>query len=90
VLRSARWSDCLGGGKEGRDDFVSEDDQRSHRPQACEHRFIAACPTDAADDLFSPEFLEIIGGAARTVLGWVLFGECTYLGGELGRGEAVG
>src|SRR6516164_6416598 len=50
------WVERLSGGKEGFDGFVSEDDQRGHRPEAGRERLVAAGVADAANDLFAAEF----------------------------------
>src|SRR6516165_5907074 len=42
VVRTAGWVERLSGGKEGFDGFVSEDDQRGHRPEAGRERLVAA------------------------------------------------
>src|SRR6516162_4305120 len=48
VVRTAGWVERLSGGKEGFDGFVSEDDQRGHRPEAGRERLEAAGVADAA------------------------------------------
>jgi hypothetical protein len=68
VVRTAGWVERLSGGKEGFDGFVSEDDQRGHRPEAGRERLVAAGVADAANDLFAAEFLQIISGVAGAVL----------------------
>ena len=68
VVRTAGWVERLSGGKEGFDGFVSEDDQRGHRPEAGRERLVAAGVADAANDLFAAEVLQIISGVARAVL----------------------
>src|SRR6516165_1708150 len=90
VVRTAGWVERLSGGKEGFDGFVSEDDQRGHRPEAGRERLVAAGVADAANDLFAAEFLQIISGVAGAVLKWGSFARCAHLGGDLGGGEAVG
>jgi hypothetical protein len=51
---------------------------------------VAAGLTDAADDLFAAKFIQIVSGAAETVLGEVVFAEGSDMSGQLGGGEAVG
>ena len=83
-------SEFLSGGKQGFDGFVSENDQRGDRPQTCRDRLIAACPADAADDLFGAQFLQIIGGTAETVLGLAVFSEDPDPRRQFGDSEATG
>ena len=90
VVRPAGWVERLSGGQEGFDSFVSEDEQRSHRSEPGWERLVAAGVTDAADDPFAAEFLQIIRGVARAVLAWALFTECAHASGDTGGGEAVG
>jgi hypothetical protein len=73
VVRAAGWAEWLSGGEKGFDGFVSENEQRGHRPQSGWQRFIAAGVADAAKDLFAAEFLQIVSGVAETVLWWALF-----------------
>ena len=68
VVRAAGWAEWLSGGEKGFDGFVSENEQRGHRPQTGWQRFIAARVCDAAKDLFAAEFLQIVSGVARAVL----------------------
>ena len=68
VVRAARWAEWLSGGEQGFDGFVSENEQRSHRPETGWQRLVAAGVADPADDLFAAEFLQIISGVAGTVL----------------------
>ena len=68
VVCSAGWSESLSGRQQRFDGFVSENDQRGDRPETGGQRFVAACPADAADDLFAAEFLQIISGATGAVL----------------------
>jgi len=64
---SARRSEFLSGGEQRFDNFVSENDQRGHGPQTGRQRLVAAGLTDAADDVFGTEFLEIIGGVVAGI-----------------------
>jgi hypothetical protein len=68
VVCSAGWSESLSGRQQRFDGFVSENDQRGERLETGWQRLVAACPADAADDLFAPEFLEIMSGATGAVL----------------------
>jgi hypothetical protein len=68
VVRAAGWAEWLSGGEKGLDGFVSENEQRGHRPQTGWQRFIAAGVANAAKDLFAAEFLQIVSGVAGAVL----------------------
>ena len=68
VVRPACWVASLSGGQEGFDSFVSEYEQRGHRPQTSWQRFVAAGVADAAKDLFAAEFFQIVSGVAGAVL----------------------
>ena len=58
------------------------------RPVA--HRLVAACLADPADDLLAAEFLQIVGGAAGTVLRLGLFAEGPDPTRQIGSREAMG
>ena len=49
-----------GGSQQGLDRFVSENDQRSQRPETGGEGLIAACAADALNDVFAAKFLQII------------------------------
>ena len=68
VVRAAGWAEWLSGGEQGFDGFVSQNEQRGHRPQTGWQRFVAAGVADAANDLFAAEFLQIVSGVAGAVL----------------------
>ena len=68
VVRAAGWAEWLSGGEKGFDGFVSQNEQRGHRPQTSWQRFVAAGVADPANDLFAAEFLQIICGVTGTVL----------------------
>jgi hypothetical protein len=68
VVRPAGWVERLSGGQEGFDSFVSEDEQRSHRPETGQERLVAAGVVDPPDDVFAAEFLQILSSVAGTVL----------------------
>ena len=74
VVRAAGRAEWLSGGEKGFYGFVSENEQRGHRPQTGWQRFIAAGVADAAKDLFAAEFLQIASGVASTVMGFVCGG----------------
>ena len=58
VVRPASWVERLsGGGQEGFDSFVPEDEQRSHRSEPGWELLVATGVADPADDLFAAEFL---------------------------------
>src|SRR5256885_12811123 len=64
VVRAAGWAEWLSGGEKGFDGFVSQNEQRGHRPQTSWQRFVAACVADAAKDLFAAEVFQIVSGVA--------------------------
>src|SRR5271169_1324162 len=68
VQRAAGWAEWLSGGEKGFDSFVSQNEQRGHRPQTSWQRFVAAGVADAAKDLFAAEFFQIVSGVAGAVL----------------------
>ena len=68
VVRPAGWAEWLSGGEKGFDGFVSQNEQRGHRPQTDWQRFVTASVADAAKDLFAAEFLQIICGVTGAVL----------------------
>ena len=68
VVRTTHWVEWLGRSKQGLDGVVSENDERSHRPETGAKRLVAAGVADAANDLFTTEFLEIVSGMPGTVL----------------------
>ena len=68
VVRAAGRAEWLSGGEKGFDGFVSENEERGHRPQTGWQRFIASGVADAAKDLFAAEFLQIVSGVAGAVL----------------------
>src|SRR3954452_1472955 len=68
VVRAAGWAEWLSGGEKGFDGFVSQNEQRGHRPQTSWQRFVAAGVADAAKDLFAAEFFQIVSGVAGAVL----------------------
>jgi hypothetical protein len=50
--------------------------------------FISLCLGYSTDDLFTSEFLQIIGGAPSAILGFTLPAQRSHLMGQLGGGEA--
>ena len=68
VVRAAGWAEWLSGGEKGFDGFVSQNEQRGHRPQTSWQRFVPAGVADAAKDLFAGEFFQIVSGVAGAVL----------------------
>ena len=73
VVRLASWVEGLSGGEEGFDGFVSQNEQRGHRPQTSWQRFVAAGVADPADNLFAAEFSSdhTRRGGGRTGMGFV-------------------
>ena len=67
VVRPAGRPQWLSSGEQGFDGFVSENEERSHRPETGWERLVAAGVADASDDVFAAEFLQIISGVAGTV-----------------------
>ena len=67
IVRVAGWAEWLSGGEKGFDGFVSQNEQRGHRPQTGWQLFVAAGAADAAKDLFAAEFLQIVSGMAEAV-----------------------
>src|SRR5438874_8147030 len=65
VVRAAGRAEWLSGGEKGFDGFVSENEQRGHRPQTGWQRFIASGVADAAKDLFAAEFLQIVSAMVQ-------------------------
>src|SRR5258708_33000419 len=65
VVRAAGWAEWLSGGEKGFDGFVSQNEQRGHRPQTSWPRFVAAGVADAAKDLFAAEFFQIVSSQLR-------------------------
>src|SRR6516225_6473703 len=61
-----------GGGEQWFDGFVTENDERGHRPQAVGKCFIAARAADSGDDVLAAQLFQVIGGLAGTVLCVVL------------------
>src|SRR5205809_6987534 len=51
VVRAAGWAEWLSGGEKGFDGFVSQNEQRGHRPQTSSQRFVAAAVVGAAERL---------------------------------------
>jgi hypothetical protein len=84
VVRTAHWVGWLGRSQQGLDGLVSENDERSHRPEIGAKRLVAAGVADAANDLFATEFLEVVSGMPGTVLEWSLLAQCAHSGGEIG------
>src|SRR5438270_13074748 len=89
VVRSAGCAEWLSGGEKGFDGFVSQNEQRGHRPQTSWQRFVAAGVADAAEGLFAAGIFQIGSGVAGAVAGWVLFAGGLPRGG-IGRGDGVG
>src|SRR2546421_2942399 len=52
VVRAAGWAEWLSGGEKGFDGFVSQNEQRGHRPQTSWQRFVAAGGGEAGEELF--------------------------------------
>jgi hypothetical protein len=90
VVGAAGWAKWAGGGEEWFDGFVTENDERSHRPEAAGKCFIAARAADAGDDVLAAQLFQVIGGLAGAVVCVVLITDGTHPGGDLGGGEAVG
>src|SRR5438045_9417430 len=88
VVRAAGWAEWLSGGEKGFDGFVSQNEQRGHRPQTSWQRFVAAGVADAAKGLFAAEFFQIVSGVAGGGLWWGLFVWADPRGG-IGGGGAV-
>ena len=68
VVRATGWAERLSGCEKGFDGFVSQNDQRGHRPQTGWQRFVTAGVADPANNLFATEFLQIICSVTGTVL----------------------
>src|SRR5438874_13328543 len=71
VVRAAGWAEWLSGGEKGFDGFVSQNEQRGHRPQTSWQRFVAAGVADAAKGLCAAVFFRILSRVAGAVRGWV-------------------
>jgi len=80
----------LGGGEERLDRFVAENDERGHRPETTGKGFAATRAADAADDVLSAKFFQIVGGVAGTVLCTAVVAEGGDPSGDIGGGEAAG
>src|SRR2546423_15155385 len=89
VVRAAGWAEWLSGGEKGFDGFVSQNEQRGHRPQTSWQRFVAACVADAAKDLFGAGVFQIVSGGAGGGLGWGLFVCAVSRGGRAGGGGGL-
>ena len=68
VVRATGWAEWLSGGEKGFAGFVSQNEQRGHRPQTSWQRFVAAGVADATKDLFAAEFFQIVSAVAGAVL----------------------
>ena len=90
VLRSASRVNRLGGGEERFDRFVAENDERGHRPETIGKRFITARVADAANDVLSAKFFQIVSGMAGTVGCAAVVAEVAHPSGDIGGGEAIG
>ena len=90
VVGAAGWAKGASGGEQWFDGFVTENDERSHRPEAAGKSFIAARAADAGDDVLAAQLFQVIGGLARAVVCVVLITDGTHPGGDIGGGEAVG
>ena len=87
ILSLVRWPEFLGSSQQGFDRLVAEHDQRRDCLQALRDGFIPACLAHAADNLFATEFLQIVGSAARAILGFGVMAERSNFLGYLGSGE---
>ena len=67
VVGAASRAKRSSGGQQGFDGFVSQDEQRGHRPEACRERLVAAGVADPPNDVFAAKFLEIISGMTGAV-----------------------
>src|SRR5205814_10714387 len=89
VVRAAGWAEWLSGGEKGFDGFVSQNEQRGHRPQTSWQRFVAAGVADAAEGLVAAGVFQIVSGVAGGVLGVGLFG-CPAPARRIGGGDGGG
>ena len=90
VARSARGAKWLGGGEQGFDGLVAENDERGDRPETAGEGFVAAGVADAANDVLAVKLFPIASSVARTVLCVALITEGAHPSGEIGGSEAVG
>jgi hypothetical protein len=80
----------LGGGEQGFNGFVAENDQRCHGSGPLGNGFVSCGLADTADDLFPAELFQIVGSTTRPVLGFVVLTQPSHLFGQLGSGEPAG
>src|SRR5207302_3677437 len=73
VVRAAGWAEWLSGGEKGFDGFVSQNEQRGHRPQTSWQRFVAAGGVEAGKELVSAGWFQIVSGRAGGPRRWGLF-----------------
>ena len=88
VLCPAPWLVLPSSGEQWFDHFVAEHEERGHGSETMGDGFISLCLGYSTDDLFTSEFLQIIGGAPSAILGFTLPAQRSHLMGQLGGGEA--
>src|SRR5256885_4309185 len=91
VVRAAGWAEWLSGGEKGFDGFVSQNEQRGHRPQTSWQRFVAAGGGGAGEGLFFAGVFLIVrrvggGGAGLGVFFWAVPPPAARGGGGRGGG----
>ena len=89
-MRAAGRVKRLGSGEERFDRFVAENDERGHRPETIGKRFITARVADAANDVLSAKFFQIVSGMAGTVGCAAVVAEAAHPSGDIGGGAAIG
>ena len=90
VLRPPASPMLLGSGEQGFDGFIAENEQRRNGSGPLGNGFVSCGLADAADDLFSAELFQIVGGTTGAVLGGALPAQPVYLFRQLGGGEPLG
>src|SRR2546429_7092232 len=73
VVRAAGWAEWLSGGEKGFDGFVSQNEQRGHRPQTSWQWFVAAGGGGGGGEIVFAGGFFIVNGAAGGGLGCGVF-----------------
>ena len=72
VLGSSAGSERWNRSEAGAHDFITQNQQCGHNPQAIRQRLVSSCFSDLLNHLFSSELFQVVGGMTGTILRFAL------------------
>ena len=87
---SSAGSEGLSRRQDGAHDFIAQNQQCRHNPQAIQQRLVSSCFSNLLNHLFSSELFQVVGGMTGTIRRFALLPQSADLLRQLRCGKATG